>query len=170
MAKSSKLKNDCMKKFLLLLLVLSVGFQGALMAQTRTVTGKVTGADDGIGIPRANITVKGTTRGVPSDLDGNFTIEVAANETLVFSFVGYISKEVLVGNQTTINVALEPDYAELEEIVVIGYGQVEAKDATGAVTSVKAEDFNGGVIASPEQLIQGKSAGVQITSASGKGK
>jgi iron complex outermembrane receptor protein len=162
MAKSSKLKNDCMKKFLLLLLVLSVGFQGALMAQTRTVTGKVTGADDGIGIPRANITVKGTTRGVPSDLDGNFTIEVAANETLVFYFVGYISKEVLVGNQTTINVALEPDYAELEEVVVVGYGSQEKKEITSSVVALDAKEFNKGNVNDPAQLLQGKVPGLSI--------
>ena len=157
-----------MKKFLLILLVLSVGFQGALLAQTRTVTGTVTGGDDGLGIPRVNVTVKGTTRGVPTDLNGKYSIEVASNETLVFSFVGYTSQEILVGTQTTIDVVLQPDFAELGEVIVIGYGQVEAKDATGAVASVKAKDFNGGVITSPEQLIQGKTAGVQITSASGE--
>lgn len=151
-----------MKKFLLLLLVLSVGFQGALLAQTRTVTGKVTGADDGVGIPRVNVTVKGTTRGVPSDLDGNFTIEVAANETLVFSFVGYISKEVLVGNQTTINVTLEPDYAELEEVVVVGYGSQEKKEITSSVVALDAEEFNKGNVNDPAQLLQGKVPGLSI--------
>ncbi|WP_420384798.1 SusC/RagA family TonB-linked outer membrane protein [Roseivirga sp.] len=151
-----------MKKFLLLLLVLSVGFQGALLAQTRTVTGKVTGADDGLGIPRVNITVKGTTRGVPSDLDGNYTIEVSSNETLVFSFVGYISKEVLVGNQTTINVTLEPDYAELDEVVVVGYGSQEKKEITSSVVALDAEEFNKGNVNDPTQLLQGKVPGLSI--------
>lgn len=151
-----------MKKFLLLLLVLSVGFQGALMAQTRTVTGKVTGSDDGMGIPRANITVKGTTRGVPSGLDGTYTIDVAANETLVFSFVGYITKEVLVGNQTTINVALEPDFAELEEVIVVGYGSQEKKEITSSVVSLDAKEFNKGNVNDPAQLLQGKVPGLSI--------
>lgn len=151
-----------MKKFLLLLLVLSVGFQGALLAQTRTVTGKVTGADDGMGIPRVNITVKGTSRGVPSDLDGNYTIEVASNETLVFSFVGYITKEVPVGNQTTINVALDPDYAELDEVVVVGYGSQEKKEITSSVVSLDAKDFNQGNVNNPTQLLQGKVPGLSI--------
>lgn len=151
-----------MKKFLLLLLVLSVGFQGALMAQTRTVTGKVTGSDDGMGIPRANITVKGTTRGVPSGLDGTYTIDVAANETLVFSFVGYITKEVLVGNQTTINVALEPDFAELEEVIVVGYGSQEKKEITSSVVALDAKEFNKGNVNDPAQLLQGKVAGLSI--------
>ena len=151
-----------MKKFLLLLLVLSVGFQGALLAQTRTVTGKVTGADDGMGIPRVNITVKGTNRGVPSDLDGNFSIEVASTETLVFSFVGYITKEVPVGNQTTINVALDPDYAELDEVVVVGYGSQEKKEITSSVVSLDAKDFNQGNVNNPTQLLQGKVPGLSI--------
>ncbi|NVK86067.1 MAG: SusC/RagA family TonB-linked outer membrane protein [Cytophagia bacterium] len=151
-----------MKKFLLLLLVLSVGFQGALMAQTRTVTGKVTGSDDGMGIPRANITVKGTTRGVPSGLDGTYTIDVAANETLVFSFVGYITKEVLVGNQTTINVALEPDFAELEEVIVVGYGSQEKKEITSSVVALDAKEFNKGNVNDPAQLLQGKVPGLSI--------
>lgn len=151
-----------MKKFLLLLLVLSVGFQGALMAQTRTVTGKVTGSDDGMGIPRANITVKGTTRGVPSGLDGTYTIDVAANETLVFSFVGYITKEVLVGNQTTINVALEPDFADLEEVIVVGYGSQEKKEITSSVVALDAKEFNKGNVNDPAQLLQGKVPGLSI--------
>ncbi|GHE54334.1 MULTISPECIES: SusC/RagA family TonB-linked outer membrane protein [Roseivirga] len=151
-----------MKKFLLLLLVLSVGFQGALLAQTRTVTGKVTGGDDGQGIPRVNITVKGTTRGVPSGLDGTYTIEVSPSDVLVFSFVGYITKEVPVGNQTTINVTLDPDYAELEEVVVVGYGSQEKKEITSSVVALDAEDFNQGNVNDPTQLLQGKVPGLSI--------
>lgn len=151
-----------MKKFLLLLLVLSVGFQGALLAQTRTVTGKVTGADDGLGIPRVNVTVKGTSRGVPSNLDGEYSIEVSPNETLVFSFVGYITKEVPVGNQTTINVTLEPDFAELEEVVVVGYGSQDKKEITSSVVALDEEEFNKGNVNDPTQLLQGKVPGLSI--------
>ena len=144
-----------------------VGFQGALLAQTKTVTGTVTGGDDGLGIPRANVTVKGTTRGTPTDLDGNYTIEVESTETLVFSFIGYVTQEILVGNQTTINVVLQPDVANLEEVVVVGYGSQEKKEITSAVASVKPEDFNQGNIPDPTQLLQGKVAGLQITKAGG---
>lgn len=151
-----------MKKFLLLLLVMSVGFQGALLAQTRTVTGKVTGADDGMGIPRVNVLVKGTTRGVPSELDGTYSIEAAANETLVFSFVGYVTKEILVGNQTTINIALEPDYAELDEVIVVGYGSQDKKEITSSVVALDSKDFNQGNVNDPTQLLQGKVAGLSI--------
>lgn len=156
-----------MKKFLLTLLVMSVGFQGALLAQTKTVTGTVTGGDDGLGIPRVNVTIKGTTRGNSTSLDGKYSVEVASNETLVFSFVGYISEEVLVGTQTTIDVVLQPDYAELEEVVVVGYGSQERKEITSAVASLKPEDFNNGNITSPVQLLQGKVAGLSITSPGG---
>lgn len=156
-----------MKKFLLILLVMCVGFQGALLAQTKTVTGQVTGGDDGLGIPRANVTVKGTTRGTPTDLDGNYTIEVSADETLVFSFIGYVTQEILVGNQTTINVVLQPDAQTLEEVVVVGYGSQERKEITSAVASIKPEDFNQGNIPNPTQLLQGKVAGLQVTKAGG---
>ncbi len=142
---------------------MSVGFQGALLAQTKTVTGTVTGGDDGLGIPRVNVTVKGTQRGEATNLDGTYSIQAAANETLVFSFVGYIAKEVLVGTQSTIDVVLQPDYAELDETVVVGYGSQEKKEITSAVASIKPEDFNNGNVANPTQLLQGKVAGLSIT-------
>ena len=133
----------------------------------RSVSGKVTDAGDGSGIPGVNILEKGTTNGTATDFDGNFTLSVGNNATLVFSFIGYKTREVAVGTQSNLNVSLELDVTALSEVVVIGYGQTTVKDATGAVSAVSAEDFNGGVISSPEQLIQGKTAGVQITTASG---
>lgn len=134
----------------------------------RTVTGKVTASDDGSAIPGVNILEKGTSNGTTTDADGNFSITVGNNAVLVFTFVGYASQEVSVGSQTTVNVTMQSDVTALSEIVVIGYGEVRQRDATGAVTSVKASDFNGGLISSPELLIQGKTAGVQITSTSGE--
>jgi TonB-dependent starch-binding outer membrane protein SusC len=136
-------------------------------SQSRTVTGKVTSSDDGSPLPGVNVVEKETTNGTATDADGSFTLNVGDRATLVFTFVGYQSKEVNVGAQTSFNVSLDPDVTQLSEIVVIGYGETTIKDATGAVASVKAENFNGGLIASPEQLIQGKTAGVQITSVSG---
>ncbi|MFT7269259.1 MAG: TonB-linked SusC/RagA family outer membrane protein [Roseivirga sp.] len=157
-----KIKNDCMKKFLLMLLVLFVGFQGSLMAQEKTVTGKVTGGDDGLGIPRANITIKGTSRGVPSDIDGGYTIQVSSADVLVFSFIGYISQEVAVGNQTTVNITLQPDVTSLEEVIVVGYGSQQKKEITSSVVSLDTEDFNVGNINTPTGLLQGKVAGLSI--------
>jgi TonB-dependent starch-binding outer membrane protein SusC len=133
----------------------------------RTVTGKVTSSDDGSPIPGVNIQIKGTTTGTVTDSNGGYSLTANDNATLVFSFVGYATQEITVGAQSTINVSLVLDVTALSEVVVIGYGQTTVKDATGAVTAVKATEFNKGVISSPEQLIQGKTAGVQITSTSG---
>lgn len=133
----------------------------------QSVSGKVTSSDDGSAIPGVNILEKGTSNGTVTDADGNFSISVGANATLVFSFVGYATQEVSVGTQSNLNVTLQSDVTALSEVVVIGYGSVKVADATGAVAAVRSEDFNGGIISSPEQLIQGKTAGVQITTTSG---
>jgi TonB-linked SusC/RagA family outer membrane protein len=138
------------------------------LAQGRTISGKVTSGDDGSAVPGVNILEKGTSNGTVTDADGNYRISVGDNATLVFSFVGYTSQEVAVGTQTTVNVAMASDVQALQEVVVIGYGQVEARDVTGTLVSLKSENFNQGLIASPEQLMQGRVAGVQITSNSGE--
>ena len=141
---------------------------GMLYAQDKTVSGTVTSAEEGA-LPGVNVLLKGTSTGTVTDVDGNYRLTIPEGEaTLVFSSIGYTSQEIVVGNQTTINVTLQTDVQSLNEVVVIGYGTQEKRDATGAVSSVKSEDFNGGVISSPEQLIQGKSPGVQITSSSGE--
>jgi TonB-dependent starch-binding outer membrane protein SusC len=136
-------------------------------SQSKTVAGKVTSSDDGSPIPGVNIVEKGTSNGTITSADGSYSLGVSDGATLVFSFVGYKATEVLVGTQSSISVALEPDVTALSEVVVIGYGEVNKRDATGAVTSISAKDFNVGVISSPEQLIQGKTAGVQMTSTTG---
>lgn len=138
---------------------------GAVQAQT--VSGTVSDASGPL--PGASVVVKGTTNGTQTDFDGNYTLnDVASDATLVFSYIGYATQEVTVSGQTSINVTLQEDAQALDEVVIIGYGQTTVKDATGAVASVTSEDFNGGVISSPEQLIQGKTAGVQITQSSGE--
>ena len=142
----------------LLLLVTSVAW-----SQSRTVTGKVTSLDDGIGIPGVNVVEKGTSNGTVSDVEGNYTINVAEGATLVFSFVGYSGQEVTVGNQNSIDVALTADVTSLDEVVVVGYGTQEKKEITSAVTSVKEADFNRGTVNDPIQLLQGKVAGLNIT-------
>lgn len=153
-----------MRRYLTVALVLGVSVAFA----QQTVKGRVTSADDGSGIPGVNILEKGTSNGTVTDGDGNYTISVGSNATLVFSFVGYASQEVAVGSQTTLDVKLASDITALSEVVVIGYGESTKKDLTGSLVSVKSDNFVTGVIASPEQLIQGKAAGVQITSASGE--
>jgi TonB-dependent starch-binding outer membrane protein SusC len=164
------LKQSSMTKLYLLVrryLAVALMFGALTSFAQQTVTGKVTAADDGSGIPGVNILEKGTTNGTVSDSDGNYTINVGANATLVFSFVGYTTQEVSVAGQSALNVSLQSDVTALSEVVVIGYGAVKINDATGAVAAVSSSDFNGGIISSPEQLIQGKTAGVQITSTSG---
>ncbi len=156
-----------MKKFLLLKVMLLLLFCHGALAQV-TVSGRVTDAADGSPIPGVNIVEKGTTNGTVSDFDGNYTLSVAEGASIVFSFVGYVTQETLVAGRSTININLTTDVQQLSEVVVIGYGEVEERDATGAVATVSAEDFNQGVIASPEQLIQGRTAGVQITENSGE--
>ncbi|MEM6841969.1 MAG: TonB-dependent receptor [Bacteroidota bacterium] len=151
-----------------MLMASAVLWSGAALAQEKTVSGTVTSDAEGA-LPGVNVLVKGTSSGTVTDLDGNYRLTLPeGNSTLVFSSIGYANQEVEVGDQTTIDIVMVEDVQALSEVVVIGYGTQEARDATGAVASVKAEDFNGGVIASPEQLIQGKAAGVQITQSSGE--
>lgn len=133
----------------------------------QTVTGKVTAADDGSGIPGVNVLEKGTSNGTVSDADGNYTINVGANATLVFSFVGYVTQEVAAGSQSTVNVSMQSDVTSLSEVVVVGYGTQDKKELTSSVTSIKPEDFNKGTVNDPVQLLQGKVAGLNITRAGG---
>ena len=151
----------------MLTMVLLLGNQAA-WAQGRTVTGKVTDAAGGT-LPGVSIQVKGTTRGANTAADGVYSItDVADNATLVFSYIGYTSQEVAVGNRSTVDVQLADDTKALQEVVVVGYGTQKQKDITGGIIALGPKDFNKGVIASPEQLLQGRAAGVQITPASGE--
>ncbi|MEJ1241758.1 SusC/RagA family TonB-linked outer membrane protein [Chryseolinea sp. T2] len=133
--------------------------------QSKTVTGKVTSGEDGTPIPGVNIIEKGTNNGTVTDVDGQYTIAVASTSTLVYSFVGFTSSEVTVGNQSKIDVAMKADVTSLAEVVVVGYGTQEKKELTSAVTSVKPEDFNKGTVNDPAQLLQGKVAGLNIAKA-----
>ena len=150
-------------RYVLVLLFLFV--TAAAWSQSKTVTGKVTSEDDGAGIPGANVLEKGTSNGTVTDATGSYSINTAADATLIFSFVGYTSQEVAVGNQSAIDVNLKLDITSLNEVVVIGYGTQEKKELTSAVTSVKSEDFNRGTVNDPAQLLQGKVAGLNISKA-----
>jgi len=132
------------------------------------VSGKITQLD-GSPLAGATISVKGSQQSVTTDKNGNYTINVPdANTTLVITFIGFAAREVQVGGQTQVNITLQSASAELTNVVVMGYGTQTKRDVTGAVKSLKTEDFNRGVVTSPEQLIQGKAAGVNVTSASGE--
>lgn len=138
-------------------------------AQDFDVEGRVTEAESGFPLPGVNISVQGTQIGTTSDLDGNYTINVPGPEAvLVFSFVGFQTHEVPVGDQRVVNVALRQSVAELEDVVVVGYGTQRRGDVTGSVASVKVADANMGQISSPEDLIQGRVPGVSIVKNDGE--
>jgi TonB-linked SusC/RagA family outer membrane protein len=149
--------------FVVLMAIPALGY-----SQTRTISGVVKDSGDGSGIPGANVVVDGTSKGVATDLDGNFRIEISTGENvLVISFVGYKSQRVSIDQKTNIEVLLESDATNLDEIVVIGYGTVRKSDLTGAVASVKGSDLTKIPSVSPMQSLQGKVAGLQVTSSSG---
>jgi len=151
-----------------LLLLIAVLFSTLTYAQSRTVKGKVTSTDDGSSLPGVNITVKGTSTGTITDVDGNFSLNVPNNDAvLVFSYVGFVTQEMVVGTTSTINIKLVTDTETLSEVVVVGYGTVKKKDLTGAITQVSSKDFNPGVNPNPLQAIQGRVAGLNITQTSG---
>ncbi|MEO6733046.1 MAG: TonB-dependent receptor [Ferruginibacter sp.] len=133
------------------------------------VSGKITDANTGKALSGASISVKSTHKSTISDPNGNFSIAVPnENAILIFSFVGYASREIALNGKTTLDVTLTPASADLAQVVVVGYGTQSKKDVTGAVKSIKSEAFNRGIINAPEQLLQGKVAGVNVTSASGE--
>lgn len=133
------------------------------------VKGKVTSAEDKMGIPGVNVNIKGTAGGVSTDIDGNYTISVpSSNSVLVFSAVGMKTQEVNVGTQKEINVLMVSDVATLSEVVVVGFGTQKKASVTGAVSVVKGKTFEGrGAISSPLQVMQGTVPGVIVTRSSG---
>lgn len=155
------------KKLKILLMILGLVITQFTFAQEVSLSGKITDSDTGEPIPGATVVVKGTTNGTVSDFDGNYTLKVEKGDTLQFSYIGYKKSELVVGNESTLNVALRVDTEELGEVVVIGYGQVKKEDATGSVVAVDSKDFNKGAITSPQDLLIGKSAGVVITNSGG---
>ncbi|MGR3811537.1 SusC/RagA family TonB-linked outer membrane protein [Jiulongibacter sp. NS-SX5] len=137
-------------------------------AQNINVTGKVVDEDGGE-LPGVTVQVKGTTNGTSTGIDGSYSLSnVPSNGTIVYSFVGMQPQDVAVQGQSVINVTLQADDQVLEEVVVVGYGTVKKKDATGAVNAIGTKDFQKGIVTSPEQLMQGRVAGVQITQTSGE--
>lgn len=138
----------------------------AVEQQTRTVTGRIV---DNMGEPiiGANVVVKGTTNGTVTDFDGNFSIEADSKSVLNISYIGYLTKEIIVGNEKTINVVLLEDTKALDEVVVIGYGTQKKADLTGSVANVSTDDLNTQSNTTIGQALQGKIAGVDIVSQGG---
>ena len=152
------------RSFLLVALLLMGCLQ--LLAQTRTIKGVVTDAQNGEALIGATIMVEGDKSGTVTDFDGNFSLQVPSSAKKVkISYIGYIDQVVAISDNMKVN--LESDSKALADVVVIGYGTARKSDLTGSVATVKAKDFNKGLVSSPEQLINGKVSGVQIMSNSG---
>lgn len=138
-----------------------------IMAYGQNVSGTITDAN-GDPLIGANVLLKGTDQGTITDIDGTYSIGVNnLDMTLIFSYIGYETLEVTIGGRSVVDVSLQ-NAAVLDEVIVVGYGTVKKSDLTGSVASLKADDFNQGANVSVDQLIQGRSSGVQITQNSGE--
>lgn len=154
--------------FCLAVIVCLLGFQGANAQEKITVSGSVTAQEDGMLIPGVSVMEKGTTNGTSTDFDGNYTLSVAKNATLVFSYIGFLTQEVPVEGKTTLNVVLKTDTQQLEEVVVVGYGTQKKALVTGANIQVSGDALQKQSTTNALQALQGQTPGVQISSTSGQ--
>jgi len=137
-----------------------------LMSSQEIIKGKVIDAT-GMELPGVSVVVKGTNKGTATDFDGNFELSIDdADAIITFSFIGYENQEAPASAE--MNIVMEESSESLDEVIIIGYGQTTKKDATGSVEKVGVEQFNGGAVLSPEQLIAGKTAGVNVIPPSGQ--
>jgi TonB-linked SusC/RagA family outer membrane protein len=157
-----------MKKILLMSLLLMFTFLHGAMAQTRSISGRVTDQKNGEGLPGVTVLVKGTTNGTSTNAEGNFTLEVPqSGGTLVFSSVGMTTQERAIGSDSQFTVALVADVKQLSEVVVTGFGTQERRDVTGSISSVQGETISNLATPSFAQQLAGRAAGVTITTPSG---
>jgi len=155
-----------MKRTILILLVFAIQWYGYAQAPV-TLRGRIT-SDEGNALPGVSILVKGTTNGTTTDVDGNYIINVEEGATLVYNFIGFESQEVkITSGQTVANVALVTDTKELQEVVIVGYGEQSRKTLTGSQTTVSFNEIKNAPVPSADQLLQGKASGVQVTANSG---
>ena len=164
--KPKRMRCKNLTKTIIVLLVLAIS--QLAMAQDKVITGRVTDSKDASGVPGVTVAPKGARTGTQTSSDGSYRISVGSGVTvLVFSSIGYETQEVDISGRSSVDVVLVINNSQLGEVVVTGYGTARKKDLTGAVSSVKARDFNKGISPSPENLIQGKVPGVQVTQSSG---
>lgn len=159
-----------MKKVLLLNFLFLFALLGQVVAQSRTVTGKVTGAEDGAPLPGVSVVVKGTTTGTATNADGTFTVNVPGDaSTLIFRYIGYMNKEVPVGANSNLNVRLDLDNKQLAEVVITtGYGSSTKESFTGTAKVVTAEKLERKNVANVSQALAGEVAGVRVINTSGQ--
>ncbi len=159
-------------KFISFLMIILLGLSPSLVwgqGSGKTVKGTLIDATTKEPLVGGSVLIKGTTKGATADANGQYSINVSDEKAvLVFRFLGYDSQEIAVGSRSAIDVSLQANASSLEQVVVVGYGTQKKTDVTGSVKSVSNEAFNKGIINSPEQLLQGKVAGVNVTSASGE--
>ncbi len=148
--------------FLLFVFAISAG---SVFAQETVITGKVT--DDAGPLPGTNVTIKGTTKGTVTDLDGAFSLKASPSDTIVFSYIGYYTQSMVVGDKKSFFVQLRPDNANLDEVVVVGYGSMKKSDLTGASTTVTVNENVARQTASVDNLLMGRSSGVTVVSNGG---
>ena len=140
----------------------------AVSQQQITITGTVSDTD-GNALPGVNVMVKGTSQGTATDADGKYVLSVPyENATLVFSYIGFISQEITVGNQRSIHVTMREDATQIEEVVVVGYGTMKKRDVTGSITSVSSEKMSAYTVSNPIMALQGRAAGVVVTTNTGE--
>lgn len=161
--KRAKLIQTIARYVLVLSIALTANTSFAIQQIDRTLQGTVTDEKQQP-LPGVSIVVKGTTRGTTTDLNGNYTLRLTnESDSLTFSIIGFVTQSFKLGNQATLNVNLRPDIKQLRDVVVIGYGTASKRDVTGSITTVKAEEFNSGVLVTPAELLQGKVAGLNVT-------
>ncbi|WP_224994786.1 TonB-dependent receptor [Cesiribacter sp. SM1] len=160
----SKILHKCKEIYLFLILMFMAVFA---QAQAKKVTGVVTDKVNGGSLPGVSVTIQNSSLGTVTDINGQYSIEAAPDDVLIFSFIGYEKSSVKVGNSTQIDIALQEDIESLEEVVVVGYGTTKKSDVSGSVSSVEAEKLTAFPALSAVQTLQGRAAGVQIQSNNG---
>jgi len=150
--------TTCLLSFVLL--------TNSLAQETKTLRGQVT-TDEGP-VPGANVVIKGSTTGTITDLEGNYSLQITPGDTLIYSFIGYLSEEMIVTTQEVFDVMLIPDITELDQVVVIGYGEVRKRELTGAISVVRGDKLENREAATLQEVLQGQLAGVQVMSQGGQ--
>lgn len=154
--------------FSALVILLNMVWSFSLFAQGKNVTGVVKDGESGDPLVGVSVLVKGTSKGVVTDLDGAYSIQdVSTEDVLMFSYLGYSMKEIPIGSRSVIDVELVSNTSDLDEVVIVGYGVQEKRNLTGAIASVGSEEVRKTNVQDPISLLQGRAAGVQVTSNSG---
>ena len=138
-----------------------------LFAQEKTISGVISD-EEAVPLPGVNVIVKGTTKGVVTDFDGNFSIQANDGDVLTISFVGFTTQELVVGEETNLSISLQEDYAKLDEVIITGYGSTAKKDLVSSISQIKGEALINQPVARVDNMLQGRAAGVNVVSTSGE--